>query len=107
MTAPVPIRIPRLFYDDHEDRGLDTPPAIRWTRRHVWIDLHDEHLHELMSDADYYRDASQFDDCAGLCRSAQATLTAIAAHASWQHKRSGYGNSCIDFDTFTPTAQRG
>jgi hypothetical protein len=94
------IRIPRLFYEDHEDRDLDTPVAIKTTKRHVWIDLNDEHVPELMSDADYYKDETGFDGSAGICRSARATLKAIAAHATWERKFSGYGTSCINFDTF-------
>ena len=95
------IRIPRYFYEDHRDRDLDTPVAIKTTKRHVWIDLNDEHVPELMSDADYYADESGFDIYTrGICRSAKATLKAIAAHATWERKRSKYGTSRIDFDTF-------
>ena len=81
------IRIPRYFYEDHRDRDLDTPVAIKTTKRHVWIDLNDEHVPELMSDADYYADESGFDIYTrGICRSAKATLKAIAAHATWERK---------------------
>jgi len=93
------IRIPRLFYEDHRDRDLDTPVAIKTTKRHVWIDLNDEHLPELMSDADFYKDERDFDGCSGICRSARATLKAIATHATWERKYGRYGISSIDFET--------
>jgi hypothetical protein len=94
------IRIPRKFYEDHRERELDTPVAIKTTKRHVWIDLNDEHLFELMSDADFYSDETEVElSSRGICRSAQATLKAIAAHAIWKRKYSRY-NSDIDFDTF-------
>jgi hypothetical protein len=95
------VRIPRHFYDDHRERDLDTPIAVKITKRHVWIDIFDEHVPELMSDADYYADESGFDIYTrGICRSAKATLKAIAAYTTWERKFSGHGTSCIDFDTF-------
>ena len=79
------IRIPLLFYEDHENRDLPTPTAIRQTKRHVWIDLNDEHVPELISDADYSSDEGGFDPdphLRGICRSAKATIKAIATEAA-------------------------
>ena len=81
MSNPHTIRIPRLFYEDHEDRDLDTPVAIKTTKRHVWIDPADPALGELLSDARYYSDPYGFDpECFGLCMSARATAKAIESY---------------------------
>ena len=72
------VRIPKYFYDDHEARELDTPPAIKSTKRHVWIDRDDPFVLELLSDADYYQDTLGFArEYWGECRSARATFRAI------------------------------
>jgi len=71
------IRVPRYFYEDHEDRGLDTPVVIRKTLRHIFIDSEDQYLSELLSDAIYYSDPFGFDGYRGLCSSARATVNAI------------------------------
>lgn len=75
MTA---IRLPRMFIEDHHDRGLQTPRIIKVTRRHVWIDPDDPAVPELLSDARYYADSFGFDPSyRGLCASARATLSAL------------------------------
>ena len=101
------IRIPRFFYDDHEERDLPTPPAIKETKRHVWIDLEHEDVHELLSDADFYGNSGGWDCGTGLGNSARATIKAIKAHATWERKYGGYGTSRIDFDTFRIVNQEG
>ena len=53
------LRIPKLFFDDHGDRDLPTPQVQRETKTHYWIMKRDEHLPELISDAEYY--AETFD----------------------------------------------
>jgi hypothetical protein len=89
MTAL--IRIPRRFYDDHRDRELDTPVAVKATKRHVWIDLNDGHVPELISDAAYYADENGPDVedkwSRNLKVSAQKTVECIAAHATWEKER--------------------
>ena len=101
------IRIPRFFYDDHEERDLPTPPAIKANKRHVWIDLEHEDVHELLSDADFYGNSGGWDCGTGLGNSARATIKAIKAHATWERKYGGYGTSRIDFDTFRIINQEG
>ncbi len=72
------MRIPRYFYDDHRDRGLDTPVALRVTKRHVWVDPADPAIPELISDARYYSDYNGMDPCFfGLVSSARATVRAL------------------------------
>ena len=48
------VRIPRRFYEDHEWRDLPTPPAVRGTVHHVWIDPSHPDTTELANDAAYY-----------------------------------------------------
>ena len=50
------VRVPGLFYDDHMDRGLPTPPAERTTKHHVWIDPAHDAATELLNDAVHYAD---------------------------------------------------
>lgn len=74
------VRIPTRFYEDHESRDLDTPVAVKWTKRHVWIDKADPAVPELLNDAEYYSDPygpSDFDGAAGLRASAKATVKAL------------------------------
>lgn len=102
------IKIPYIFYRDHEERELDTPEAIKYSTKkpplshqnwrirlrfdhlymgdriitHVWISAEDIHLTELWSDADYY--ATCFgprDGCpSGIYLSARATVKALENH---------------------------
>lgn len=76
MIARTSIRIPRRFYEDHRERDLPTPRAIKETKRHVWIDPHDEDALELLSDARYYASEARYFDppMPGLARSAAATV---------------------------------
>jgi len=48
------IRLPRMFYDDHQERDLPTPEAIRANAKSVWVSLDDPNLDELLDDAEYY-----------------------------------------------------
>ena len=104
------IRIPRFFYDDHEERTETPLPAIKETKKHVWIDLEHEGVQDLLSDADFYGWTGP-DGMGvyglGLINSARAT---IKAHATWERKYSGQGwgaTSSIDFDTFRIINQEG
>jgi len=70
------VRIPRVFIDDHEDRGLDSPLIQKVTARHYWIDPEDDSVNELVDDARYY--ARDVDACdRSLVLSARATLKAL------------------------------
>ena len=72
------VRIPMYFYIDHEERALDTPPEVKRTKRHVWIDRDHPFVAELLSDARYYQDTLGFgNEWHGLCHSARATVRAI------------------------------
>ena len=71
------VRIPRAFYDDHEERQLPTPPAIRETKRHVWIDPTHPDMAELLDDAKFYADPWGPDGAPHVTRAAKAMLAAL------------------------------
>lgn len=71
------IRLPLVFYDDHEARDLDTPEAVKRTGSHVWVRDNDPALPELLSDARYYADPFGPDMSLGFKSSARATINAI------------------------------
>jgi len=85
MIKTATIRIPRKFYDDHEERGLPAPAVLKATSRHYWIDALSRDLDELLSDARYYAEAIDFypgsgmEYLSGLVASARATVRAIEA----------------------------
>jgi len=73
------VRIPSYFYEDHWSRDLPCPAPIRSTKRHVWISLDNPALVELENDAEFYWDEREaFEGNGSLCRSALATIKAIA-----------------------------
>jgi uncharacterized protein (DUF4415 family) len=81
-VAPVLVRIPITFYIDHADRGLATPDAVRETKRHVWIDVRDPALGELVDDAKHYAHADGPDQCPeSITRGAKNLLRALAGVA--------------------------
>ena len=78
------IRIPKLFYDDCEDCETGTPPIVRETKAHYFVDIDcdPELLEDFTSRAALYRAPTGFDACClPICRSARATLAALGAEA--------------------------
>jgi hypothetical protein len=76
------VRIPKRFYDDCEACETETPPIVRETKRHYFINLDCEpaHLADFISRAKYYSDPFGFSPgVEGIIKSAQFTLTAIRA----------------------------
>ena len=75
------IKLPKRFFQDHQERDLDTPTVVKENSRNVWVNANDPHLAELKSDADYYSlmwDMGSFDKwLIGIARSAKATVEAI------------------------------
>jgi len=73
------IRIPRKFYDDHRERDLETPPAVKENSRSVWIDTTHPDFAELVSDAKYYAEdtAGWNQDSLHWVYAARRLLTAI------------------------------
>lgn len=80
--------VPAMFWDDHSERApCDGDPEtamareVRRAGRRVLIEGDAQQLECLRSDAAFYA-GGNVDDCAGLVRSAAATLRALEA-AGW------------------------
>ena len=74
------VRIPKRFFDDHAERGLDTPTIIRETKNHYFIRVDDSFIDELREDAEFYADEHGPDMLPpGLKASARAVLAALEA----------------------------
>ena len=73
------VRLPRVFFDDHEERGLPSPQVVKATKPLYWVAATDPVLPELLSDAEHYCDPNGPDTegLGGLKRSAKATVKAI------------------------------
>ena len=73
-------KLPKRFYFDHLERDCASGTIDRETKTHVFVTLDRESYDDLLSDADYYSDATQFDRYLnGLCASARATKRALLA----------------------------
>jgi hypothetical protein len=48
------VRLPRLFIDDHIERGCDTPEIIKQSARFYWMRAEDPAMPELLNDAAHY-----------------------------------------------------
>ncbi len=77
VTTQGIIRIPRSFYDDHADRGLDTPEPVKASARFVWIRGNDPALPELINDAEFYADPSGPDEADHVVRWAKSLIAAL------------------------------
>jgi hypothetical protein len=75
------IRIPFRFYQDHQERDLDTPVNYAKSKSYAIIDSEDPALPELISDASFYANQEMcgelWESCRGIVLSARATLKAI------------------------------
>jgi hypothetical protein len=77
------LRIPRRFYEDHDERALPTPAVVKFTKTHIWIDADDAALDELRSDAEHYAHRYGPDQCPpGLIPAARALLAALDKRTS-------------------------
>jgi len=84
------IRIPKRFYDDCVDCETRTPPIVRETKAHYYVDISqpdpdwgepttaEETVQDFRSRAEYYADPFGFDrEVLPICKSAKATLKAL------------------------------
>jgi hypothetical protein len=72
-------RIPKRFFDDHEERALPSPDIIKQNKTAYWIVDEGEGYDELLDDAKYYADSYGPDDnCGNIKRAAIALLKAVA-----------------------------
>ena len=70
------LTIGTTFFDDHGDRGLETPDEVRRTSRTVTIRRDDPCLSELVADARFYADGN-VDGVINIIRAAQTLLHAL------------------------------
>ena len=76
MKSPEFVKIPRAFFDDHEERDLPTPVVQHRTKNGILIRRDDPAVPELINDAEHY--ANDGCDCSPALRmSARWTLTAL------------------------------
>ena len=72
------VKIPKMFFDDHAERDLDTPEVVEFSKTHYWIRRDDPAVDELLSDANWYTDPyGPGVSCPGLRVAARALIRAI------------------------------
>lgn len=77
----ITVTIPARFYWDHVERDCSRGTVVKSTKSKVTVTFTDEEFDDLLSDAEYYSDASQFSEpwLRGLSSSARATLKVLRA----------------------------
>jgi len=75
------IKVPARFYQDHTDRS-NTPEllvdaVIKDSGSYLFVELNDDQIANLLSDAEYYADGVDYPELRGLQKSAKATVKAI------------------------------
>lgn len=71
--------------NDGNGHGVKT--LVRATARYIVLDVDDDALFDLESDAEYYSDPTGFDESVrGLCRSAKAALVILRGVAELRRK---------------------
>ena len=73
------IKIPKKFYDDHQERDLPAPAIVKNLSKHYLIDqVESAEIAELLSDAMHYSDCAEWwEGSIGMQSSARATAKAI------------------------------
>ena len=75
------IKVPAIFYQDHCDRSNNNQELlnaiIKSLGNYVVVELSDEQINELWSDAEYYADGVDYPELRGVMKSAQATVRAL------------------------------
>jgi hypothetical protein len=56
------VKIPKAFFDDHEDRSLPTPTVIKGTKRHYIIETDHPDFAELCEDTEFYCTPKHFEN---------------------------------------------
>lgn len=74
-TSDSLVRLPKRFFQDHEDRFLPTPAIVKETRYHYFVEIDDEHLGELFDDASHYASHPDYASTCGLGLVASARAT--------------------------------
>jgi hypothetical protein len=77
----VQIKVPAVFYQDHCDRSNNNKELINAIIKpygyYFVVELNDDQINELQSDAEYYAEGVDYPELHGVMKSAQATIRAI------------------------------
>lgn len=75
----VTLQVPATFYDDHVSRDCLPGSDVTCKANRVTVTLDAAAYDDLLSDAEFYSDASQFEgwDMRSLCASARRTVVAL------------------------------
>ena len=75
------IKVPTRFYQDHCDRSNDIKELIsaiiKSSGNYVVVDLSNDQINELWSDAEYYAEGVDYPELQGVMKSARATIKAL------------------------------
>ena len=74
------VKIPKVFFDDHQNRGLVSAESriVKTLSKHLIVELTVSDLDELISDCEHYTTRGQYEwEFQYLVSSARATLAAI------------------------------
>lgn len=75
------ITLPRVFWLDHTERDLPSGELIRRSVASVVVEVTEDELREIESDARFYSDANGPDGCPrSIIESAKRTVAAIEKH---------------------------
>jgi hypothetical protein len=75
--TPRPIKIPKMFFDDHCLRFEKHPKPVNESARYVWLDPAGKHFKNLIGDAKHYSDDYGPDACPEIKRAAVRMLNAM------------------------------
>jgi hypothetical protein len=86
MTT-IAIKIPATFYFDHVNRDLSKGTVLKeYANGKVLVEMNDEEIGDLLSDAEYYAGGVDYAELKGLQSSAKATVRAINDQVEWAAK---------------------
>jgi len=84
MTSTTSIKIPSTFYFDHVNRDLSKGTVLKeYANGKVIVEMNDEEIADLLSDAEYYSEGVDYAEIKGLQSSAKATVRAINDQVEW------------------------
>ena len=84
MAITTSIKIPSTFYFDHVNRDLSKGIIIKeYASGKVLVEMNDEEIADLLSDAEYYAEGVDYQELKGLQSSAKATVRAINDQVEW------------------------
>lgn len=71
------IKLPKVYFDDHDDCNVPSPAILWITKKHYLVDPADPAIDEFSDRAEYYATGQFEREYFGLVSSARATVKAI------------------------------